>query len=815
MFDGTGCRIVVTAAVLLIAAQTCAAQGMPASGATAASAAIVASTPIAASQVTVQAGQSLNDIAIRMTQSHDRAVLARAARAIFDANPSAFMKNDPSRLKVGAVLNVPVLDATGAAVAAATATAASAPGGASSAAAMAGNAASAPSAVSAAPAPASAAGASMATAQEAREQPAASAASSTTTAAAAATTTATTATPSSAASASVAESASTATATATASATTAASSPANAATPASASVPASVSQATGASIPQAAAASSGNVWSGSIQSAPSQPAAGASGALAASAGAPQAASQAHPQVSSLQQLLALKNRVLMELQKHGIGKSAGTPQAASSVAANGQPAAVAGASAGASTTAGTAAPGAHPLVAPMAAQQTAGSTVMSKQGYVGVAALIGAVLAAMVAGLAMRRRKRADVSASSSTSARAAAEEGPSAADVAPPHDAGRNTASADDAMPKSGEHTAAHETQQHDDADAVPSLTERVSPVADHLSPQPHETPDQPAKPAKTTETVQTIAGSTAALGFAAAHEERSEPPTREEPLIPDLHEQLGAHESPGELPAAQTEHVVDEVAPAASVEESHAPIGEPNEPAQAELPPDVTMPAEHEPVLSDHFESEPVIDLASDEPTDADADTAQAHAEPHQPADQQDHALSGHEPDENRATLPQFPRAALDAFGSLDMSLPPRADADAPAVPPATPTVQPVVEPEITASHAVPPHEPEPPRVGEQIEAGTAGPGAIAGMGAAKYGPLALDFDLELPPGPAQPLPTFTPEELARIARNKLELAAEYIELGDVAGARTLINEVIESNDAATRNEARAMLSTLAPLS
>jgi FimV-like protein len=87
---------------------------------------------------------------------------------------------------------------------------------------------------------------------------------------------------------------------------------------------------------------------------------------------------------------------------------------------------------------------------------------------------------------------------------------------------------------------------------------------------------------------------------------------------------------------------------------------------------------------------------------------------------------------------------------------------------------------------------------------------------MGAAHYGPLTLDFDLELPSGTAvEPLPTFTPEELARIARNKLDLASEYIGLGDVAGARTLINEVIESNDAATRNDARALLSTLAPLS
>ncbi|WP_423250170.1 type IV pilus assembly protein FimV, partial [Burkholderia cenocepacia] len=62
--------------------------------------------------VTVQPGQSLNDIAKAATQSHDPGVLARAGRALFDANPQAFMKRDASRLKVGATLTVPALDAT-------------------------------------------------------------------------------------------------------------------------------------------------------------------------------------------------------------------------------------------------------------------------------------------------------------------------------------------------------------------------------------------------------------------------------------------------------------------------------------------------------------------------------------------------------------------------------------------------------------------------------------------------------------------------------------------------------------------------------
>jgi pilus assembly protein FimV len=96
----------------------------------------------AATTVTVKPGQSLNDIAIAITQSHDRAVLSRASKAIFDANPAAFTKDNESLLKLGAVLNVPPLDATGAPVAAAASSPAATPTVASSA--SDGKAASAP-----------------------------------------------------------------------------------------------------------------------------------------------------------------------------------------------------------------------------------------------------------------------------------------------------------------------------------------------------------------------------------------------------------------------------------------------------------------------------------------------------------------------------------------------------------------------------------------------------------------------------------------------------------------------------------------------
>jgi FimV-like protein len=163
------------------------------------------------------------------------------------------------------------------------------------------------------------------------------------------------------------------------------------------------------------------------------------------------------------------------------------------------------------------------------------------------------------------------------------------------------------------------------------------------------------------------------------------------------------------------------------------------------------------------------------------------------------------------------EFPRDAIDAFSSLDMPLPPRLESTDSAVSvPASLSTQPVASPETTARQAIAPHDPDDaPHIADEIAAGTAGHAAVAGLGAIGFGALKLDFDLELPPSPAQPLPAFTPADLSRIARNKLDLAAEYIDLGDLSGARALINEVIEANDPATRTDARALLSTLAPLS
>jgi hypothetical protein len=118
------CQIAAAAAIVF--AVTAGAPGAQAATDDAASAPAEASAPLAAgSQYTIRPGQSLHDVAVAATQSHDRATLARASQALFEANPNAFMAHDPSRLRVGAVLTIPALDATGAAVPGAGASAAS------------------------------------------------------------------------------------------------------------------------------------------------------------------------------------------------------------------------------------------------------------------------------------------------------------------------------------------------------------------------------------------------------------------------------------------------------------------------------------------------------------------------------------------------------------------------------------------------------------------------------------------------------------------------------------------------------------------
>ncbi|MCO8629377.1 hypothetical protein KGP96_29010 [Burkholderia multivorans] len=166
-----------------------------------------------------------------------------------------------------------------------------------------------------------------------------------------------------------------------------------------------------------------------------------------------------------------------------------------------------------------------------------------------------------------------------------------------------------------------------------------------------------------------------------------------------------------------------------------------------------------------------------------------------------------------------------AITALGSLDMPLPPRAagempsssdDAEAAHIATNGQTApRPPVGANDTSTDHPADHEDELEWDDDAPHADTsarpAAPSPLSPLGGAQFGALNLDFDLDLPSAPGAELPALTPEELARIARNKLDLAAEYVELGDLSGARTLLQEVVDANDAATRDDARAMLAKL----
>ncbi|CAE6747754.1 hypothetical protein R69888_02820 [Paraburkholderia haematera] len=727
----------LTAAAGLALALACAGVGSAvAAPGDAASAPDGASVSYAAgSQYTVRPGQSLNDVAIAVTQSHDRGTLARASRALFDANPNAFMSHDPSRMRVGALLTVPALDASGA-------PAASAP--------VAGSASVAPSAAAATAAPASAPNAAAAGAASAAA-PATPAVSGT----ASSTAEASPATPGSATAAS-----------------------------AVATAPVAGSQAAGA-----LSGSQAHVWSGAIQPSASEPAEGASVAATA-----QPASQPRAQVSSLQQLLALKNRVLMELQKHGIG---GSPVATVKPATSGaQPAAGVSSAAAGSGHGGAAI--------------SASNDIGISQTNLSVAAAVGAALVVLLGAWRLRRRKRARVAAAEGSLAKDAAAAAARAAgsqdidstpeavpvreatDVVPEQAAAaraaeeRAQAERGAAEQAAAEHEAAAR-EPHADRPAQDRNASQHAGQESHAAPAPFE-PAQPgpevepaAQSGFTSESLpaahhENLDGATTAASLAAAAELGAEalPRTSLEPVNDTLPEEVPPHRLQWD----------DEPA-------SGARLAEP------------TYQPSYEPQPQPQSQSQSHQQIETATPGGAPDFEPVAPVAPIQPA----------------LSVPtEFPRDAVDAFSSLDMPLPPRLElTDAAAVSaPGSLATQPVASPETTAQQAIAPYDADDaPHIADEIAAGTAGHAAVAGLGAAGFGALKLDFDLELPPSPAQPLPAFTQADLTRIARNKLDLAAEYIDLGDLSGARVLINEVIEANDPATRTEARALLSTLAPLS
>ncbi|KVD78893.1 hypothetical protein WS62_28135 [Burkholderia sp. ABCPW 14] len=861
--DGrSSARRAVAAAVLVLA------------GATVAHAAPDAASAAAGDQaapltITVRPGQSLNDIAVAVTQSHDPAVLARAGRALFDANPQAFMKRDPSRLKIGAQLAVPTLDVTGAAAGAA-ASGAAASGAASASAAGAASHAVASAATAAASHPAAT---SMSTASHAAAALAASAAAGT------------------------------------ASSANGASAPGAASTHA----PSAAAQ---AAAPAASSSVGGpHVWSGSIQQAP----AAASGASAAGAEAllvPGAAnlalsgssaqvatgaSQARP--SSLQQLLALKNRVLMELQKHGIGKSAAngaltTPAPVAGRAQKPQASAVAGAAASAasgsevagseaaatveSTTSAASAPAVTPPVS--AASRTAVPQLPFNSG---AAIAVGAAVVALIAGFALRRRKRRPPADAIE----------PGAFTPAPALDPDAVAAIAGAPAAADSADTAAEETREAGGQAAT---------AAAH-----HESPIAPPDEAKTvpTKAESTIAQSKSALEIepdSAATREPQTPPV--EPLtlkMPQPDERNGAPRVPesddarssvpqtGAKPAPYAWRQAFPRDAISALDSLDMPL-----PPRASNSDDVDRTAESrhaEPAGSGSVQSATNGQVAARQPTGvedtrevgthgeatpgADRDGGESlrdeapvarpwAAEPHQAT-----PPSGAEQGEAAAPVAGSPAIESQSEG------PRRQDASeaesrafaagaggsgaGASQAAASGAAQPLTSTEAT------PHADEPPQTAPQQagdaspqaaaphEAGTPGvalpsapsapsahaepplaapqPGAsfaaqspaapsrepaapspnLPPLGVAQFGALNLDFDLDLPTGPSASLPAFTPEALAKIARNKLELASEYVELGDLAGARTLLHEVIEAGHADTRDEAHVMLAKLADLS
>ncbi|WP_321844344.1 FimV/HubP family polar landmark protein [Paraburkholderia bannensis] len=749
-------QAVAAAAVLALAGAAEAATAATASASTAtpaqaSSAAAAASGASAAApalpvigQYTVHPGQSLHDVAVDVTQSHDKTTLARASQALFDANPNAFMKNDPSRLKVGATLEVP-----------------GTPDMASGASGV--TPASAPSAAPVAAASAAAAASSVA--------PSASVAAASAVAAANGA--------SGAASASAPEAAASATNAPTASATTSASAPA-----------------------VAAPASDGHSWSGAVQ---------------ASASSAASATAAPVTVSSLQQLLALKNRVLMALQ-HGVGKQAQVAGGAGAAAAGAH-----GASAGGAVDASVAQPEVSPVT------------------WGVVAAVLLAFVALIVRLLTRKRRKPAPAADETPAQPLAAAAYAAAQEDAHDEHhEAGHHEAPVLSEPLTEAPH---HDTELDHAADAA-SLSAAAELGADALPPTVFEAPHaeaengpeelhadrvehgihphgvEPGEP-------QSLADATDAASLAAAAE-------------------LGAAALPTEgVTGWRTTGEAEELAREAEATAEAQNEAQNDEPQLPDAPHaaigaelraiELTMPGDEPELAQPATESHEAAQAAQAEPTLAAIAPIAEVAEPQHAAPAvPDVPAVPKEQEMTQLEVPkEFPKSAVDALGSLDMPLPPRVDVpDFPqtsSMPSFAPSSLPVATPETIARQSLPFAEPPAPPVGKAIEAGTAGFGSIAGLGAAmgtspvgappmgtpRFGTLSLDFDLNLPPDSAEPLPVFTPEQLARIARNKLDLAHEYIELGDLAGARALINEVIESNDHATRADAQALLSTLSPLS
>ncbi|SAL63178.1 transmembrane protein [Caballeronia choica] len=737
-----------------------------ASDASAASA-TAAGSSAGGAQYAVKPGQSLGDIASELTGSKDRATREKMARALFDANPGAFMGHDPSRLKLGSVLTVPAVDLGGVASGAASASAAAVTAGSAPAPALAPapatNEAAAPGETASVPSGAQstepATGASephvVGGAIQASTAPATSAASEASTELGA--------------SAGLPGSAATSTAT-----------PAAASTSNSTMIVAGIGVLIVALVLFLRSRRRRAPASDTVARETTPPSALAPGV-------------ANLDSASVQRGEGELNAVAASMEDYDAAQSFDTPTDDERLPAD------------------DARHAASPTVARVTDAQIR-ETVPQPAAFVPEAPSTGH--RDFVPPLRTVGAMEAEADAREADKRKAEARE----ADVR--ESEARETASREEARA-----AEAWEEARAQDTRAAEARDAETPQAAEHKA-TAFETPANGA--AAHEEAAREAAAHEAAAHEAAAHEAAGHEAAAREAAYEAAAREATAHEAATQEAAAQEAAAQEAAAHEAAAQEA---------PTQKAAP-EADEASAHETTAQD---SARAVEAQR-------THTAQALDHPSQsPAPREPAAAPTFDTDDeptpaSRLPKPRFPREAIEALDSLGLGLPPRRGMPAASSAPSPVTPQPLVEP-TTPSHArdadtQPPITPEPvkpqpvaepgvlrrqsesvaepaqlPSAATEIEAGTSGPASVAGLGAPSFGPMSLEFSLDLPSNHTDPLPAFTAEQIATIAHNKLELAAEYIDLGDLSGARTLLQEVLDSNDPATYHQAAALLSTLAP--
>ncbi|WP_310697462.1 FimV/HubP family polar landmark protein, partial [Burkholderia multivorans] len=418
------------------------------------------------------------------------------------------------------------------------------------------------------------------------------------------------------------------------------------------------------------------------------------------------------------------------------------------------------------------------------------------------AALAGAAVVVLVGGLVWRKRRKH----------RHAEAVAAGAADDASP--------SAEQALPIEPETPVSRDVVSDVNFAAVASAAaEAVAPTNEVASTPEAAKPEESNREAAKPEPTNLQAANPEASNREAANRE----PTNSEATNPEAARPGAANPEAAKPEAARPEAANPEAAnpeaanPEAANPEAAKPLASNREPTS----PEATNPLDDRPQPSSSVEPVHPTDGA---PLPHDAKPA-FDAEPSAPLASSVPVADAAAPSTTDPQHAALMQNAITALGSLDMPLPPRAagetspssdDAEATHIATNGQTApRPPVGANDTSTEHPADHEDELEWDDDAPHADTsarpAAPSPLSPLGGAQFGALNLDFDLDLPSAPGAELPALTPEELARIARNKLDLAAEYVELGDLSGARALLQEVVDANDAATRDDARAMLAKL----